>query len=253
MRKFLLLGVSATAIAVASGASAADMGVPALKALPPAPFSWTGCYIGAHVGGGFLLDNYSGSNTAISPPEYGGGWIAGGQVGCNYQDPRTTFLGGAVVVGLEADGFWSGMQHSYSSGVNDFGFAEGYNTTTKNNWDFDIAARFGLAYGQSLFYSKVGAAWGNFTFSETYSGVCSPSCYSESGSATLPGLLLGLGFEYAFLPNWTAKLEYNYIGYFTTNVNFSEYYGGVLYGESYSESYNASKQIVKIGVNYKFW
>ena len=96
MRKFLLLGVSATAIAVASGASAADMGVPALKALPPAPFSWTGCYIGAHVGGGFMPDNWTGSNSAGYPPEYGGGWIAGGQVGCNYQVPGSQFLGGAA-------------------------------------------------------------------------------------------------------------------------------------------------------------
>ena len=146
------------------------------------------------------------------------------------------------------------MTNTRQSSFNDFGLAEGYNATTKNNWDFDVAARFGLAYGQALLYSKVGAAWGNFTFSDTYSGnYCAPTCYSESGSATLPGVLLGLGFEYAFLPNWTAKLEYNYIGYLQTQVHFNEYYGGVLYGESFSEPYNASKQIVKIGVNYKFW
>jgi len=241
-------------MAVASGANAADMGLPPLKAPPPV-FSWTGCYIGAQVGGGLMTDTYTSSSTAVNPPEYGGGWLAGGQVGCNYQlpgDPQ--FFGGAVVVGLEADGFWSGMQNKYQYGYNYSPTdTEGYTDKTKNNWDFDIAARFGLAFGQALFYSKVGAAWGNFTFSENYSGTyCSPNCYSASGSATLPGVLLGLGLEYAFLPNWTAKLEYNYIGYLQTNVNFNSYYGGVFY-ESYNRSEGAYKEIVKFGVNYKFW
>ena len=34
---------------------------------------------------------------------------------------------------------------------------------------------------------------------------------NASGSGTQTGGLLGMGVEYAFLPNWSAKLEYNYI------------------------------------------
>ena len=59
MRKLFLSGVSVTAcvLAVVSIASATDLALPArpyYKA-PPAPllFSWTGCYIGGHIGAGW--------------------------------------------------------------------------------------------------------------------------------------------------------------------------------------------------------
>ena len=59
MKRLFLSGVSVTAcvLAVVSIASATDLALPArpyYKA-PPAPllFSWTGCYIGGHVGAGW--------------------------------------------------------------------------------------------------------------------------------------------------------------------------------------------------------
>jgi opacity protein-like surface antigen len=38
------------------------------------------------------------------------------------------------------------------------------------------------------------------------------------GSTTLTGLLLGTGIEYAFAPNWSAKLEYDHTGYLSRHV-----------------------------------
>jgi opacity protein-like surface antigen len=38
-------------------------------------------------------------------------------------------------------------------------------------------------------------------------------------SATLDGLLIGLGLEYAFFNNWTAKFEYDYLGFDSKNVS----------------------------------
>ena len=61
----------------------------------PAPFiaapvfSWTGCYVGVHGGGGVMRDNWTDEN--------GSGGLAGGQVGCNYQD-------GNWVFGVEGEG-----------------------------------------------------------------------------------------------------------------------------------------------------
>jgi outer membrane immunogenic protein len=83
-------------------AAAADMPLkaamykgPIYKAPPPAPvYNWTGCYIGVSTGGGTLNDHWIG--------EIGGGGLAGGQLGCNYQR-------GAAVVGIEGEGFWSGL------------------------------------------------------------------------------------------------------------------------------------------------
>src|SRR5260370_7998670 len=55
MKKLLLSGAALLALA-ASPAVAADLSVPIYKApqLPPAPaFSWSGCYIGGSIGGGY--------------------------------------------------------------------------------------------------------------------------------------------------------------------------------------------------------
>jgi outer membrane immunogenic protein len=58
--KKLLLGLAATT-ALIIPALAADLPAPNApayyKALPPPVFSWTGCYIGADAGGGFVRDS----------------------------------------------------------------------------------------------------------------------------------------------------------------------------------------------------
>ena len=45
----------------------------------------------------------------------------------------------------------------------------------------------------------------------------SPAARSESGTQT--GGLLRMGIEYAFLPNWSAKIEYNFIDFGTRSFN----------------------------------
>jgi outer membrane immunogenic protein len=249
-----LMAATAAVGMVGSAASAADL---ALKTapVPPPVYNWTGCYVGAQFGGGLLTDAWSnydeGYYESGGPDRYGAGVIAGGQVGCNYQTGWQV-IGGAVVVGIEGDGFWSSMKNTFDYGYN-YSDGESYTetTTTKNRWDFDVAARFGLAYDRTLLYTKLGAAWGRFDFNynESYTGCA--NCYTYSGSATLPGVLLGLGVEYAFSLNWTAKLEYNYIGFLQKSVTFNYSYEGAPY-ETFNQSIGATKQILKLGVNYKF-
>ena len=57
MRNLLLAGIAAAALGVAGSARAADLGVRPYKfapALGPIPiFTWSGCYLGGHAGGGF--------------------------------------------------------------------------------------------------------------------------------------------------------------------------------------------------------
>ncbi len=105
-----LLASASFVVLGAASAMAADMPMKAAPYYAPAPvFSWTGCYIGVHAGAGvmhdngtspttFLEDNFSGGNG-----ERGTGGLAGGQLGCNYQD-------GNWVIGIEGEGYWSGMQ-----------------------------------------------------------------------------------------------------------------------------------------------
>jgi hypothetical protein len=69
--------------------------------LVPVPiFSWTGCYIGGHIGGGLASKTVHASEIAagISFTGHTIGFLGGGQVGCNYQFAPNW------VIGIEGDG-----------------------------------------------------------------------------------------------------------------------------------------------------
>jgi outer membrane immunogenic protein len=69
-----------------------------------------------------------------------------------------------------------------------------------------------------------------------------------------------MGVEYAFLPNWSAKLEYNYIDYGTrsfnasisTNSGFAGTGLAALSGAQVPTSISENEHIIKAGVNYHF-
>ncbi|WP_170149880.1 outer membrane protein [Rhodoplanes roseus] len=238
MKQVLL--TTAALLALTGSTFAADMAVKAPPAPIPAPvFSWSGCYIGAHVGGGVLHDDTTvGFGLAVAGR--GAGAVAGGQLGCNYQT-------GLFVFGIEGEGYWSGLKVEEDSNYGP-GFATSFEA--KNKWDATVAARFGYALDRTLVYGKIGWAWGGFDYSSTVTtgGVVAGTA---GASGTLDGLLLGVGAEYAFAPNWTTKFEYNYIGYGSKSLDWSACDGG---GCGYVGSYpvSADKHIFKVGVNYLF-
>jgi outer membrane immunogenic protein len=243
--------LAATTFLGAGAASAADM---AMKAAPYAApvqiFSWTGCYIGVHAGAGVLrANNGEGSS---SGGNNGTGGLAGGQVGCNYQQ-------GNWVFGAEGEGYWSGMKSTNANSSSFEGINEGrFAATVKNKSDFTIAARAGIAFDRTLVYGKAGWAWGKFDFDQTSSccGNVDPSFESFNSSGTLNGLLLGVGIEHAITNNWTVKLEYNYLKYGSKELNVTRCEGGdgstTFCAPIGTTSFNADKQIFKIGANYLF-
>jgi outer membrane immunogenic protein len=99
MQRVFLTLATATAFTVASTATvlAADMTRPVYKAPPPMPalYSWTGFYVGIHGGGARFDKDWFYPCTATNlllPPcnlaqggHSGTSWLAGGQVGFNYQ------------------------------------------------------------------------------------------------------------------------------------------------------------------------
>jgi outer membrane immunogenic protein len=200
-------------------------------------FSWTGCYVGVHGGGGVMRDNWTDEN--------GSGGLAGGQIGCNYQD-------GNWVFGVEGEGWWSGHKARYSD-LNSEGF--GYTQTTRNKHDFSIAARAGIAFDRTLVYGKAGWVWGRFDLDDRQTYSYQSYYYTDTASETLNGLLLGVGIEHAITPNWTIKAEYNYLRFGSKDFSFT--YCAFNDGPTYCypsniASYHADKQIFKIGVNYLF-
>src|SRR5262245_20185147 len=95
----------------AAAASAADMPVKARPqgvAIPE--FSWTGCYLGGHVGAGFGSKDWSNptgfllsdssplfAGTTLSLHQHVGGLVGGGQAGCRTQ------LAPSWVAGIESN------------------------------------------------------------------------------------------------------------------------------------------------------
>jgi outer membrane immunogenic protein len=199
---------------------------PVYKAPPSAFYSWTGCYLGVHAGAGAMYDQFTSIN--------GRGALAGGQLGCNYQS-------GVLVAGIEAEG-WSGLQSRLFQSQTIGGvLVASAETTVRNRWDAAVALRGGFAIDRALLYSKVGVAWGGFDFALDFNNGT-----FQRGSSTMAGLLVGTGLEYAFLGNWTAKIEYNYIGYLGSNVHV------VTDTTPFDTNISATKHIVKTGINYKF-
>src|SRR6266436_3544518 len=189
--KLMLSAAAAVGTILGVGAaSGADLPVKARPYAAPIPvFTWTGCYIGVHGGGGVMRDNFTGDNDSFfGSGNRGGangtGGLAGGQIGCNYQD-------GNWVFGGEGEGWWSGIR-GHDSNLDSEGF--GPTLTTKNKWDFSIAARAGIAFDRTLVYGKAGWVWGKFDlFSNDPCQFCGSFLgFTDSASATLNGLLVGV-------------------------------------------------------------
>jgi outer membrane immunogenic protein len=74
----VLSGAAIVALTAVTSAFAADLAVkaPAYKAAAPVPFSWTGCFVGGHVGGAVSEDktiNAAGNSTSFSASGFVGG------------------------------------------------------------------------------------------------------------------------------------------------------------------------------------
>jgi outer membrane immunogenic protein len=250
-------------------ASAADMAVKALPVVAPVvAYNWTGCYIGAHVGYGWGR-NRNDFGTAIAsgpteaegfPAEFGpfhhdtSGGVAGGQAGCNYQAANH------FVIGVEGEAFWSGMKGSFTAPEDGADPGQFSRFESRNLWDADLAIRLGYAWGRNLLYGKAGVAIGGFQYIETHDDIPSiHACFAApSGvcSATLnntrAGLLLGAGWEYAWTNNWSFKVEYDYINYGSANIPYPSTSPPPLPQPIQSFSVSDTKQIVKVGMNYRF-
>ena len=236
--KRLALGIVGLAALLAAPATAADLAArPAVKAVAPPPvFSWTGCYLGLHVGGGKQSSDY----VNFGEGGFGSvGAVGGAQAGCNLQWRQ-------FVVGVEGE-YWASGLRDRNFFQSEFGSEE---YSSQNRWDAAIAVRSGLAFERAFIYGKLGVVWGKFDYA--FDDI-DASPHAERGSATFTGVLIGAGFEYALTDNWTTKFEYNYIDYGNKIVDFTDTEcNPVCTASSFRATVKEVKQIAKVGVNYKF-
>lgn len=58
---------------------------------------------------------------------------------------------------------------------------------------------------------------------------------------------VGSGVEYGFTPNWSGKIEYNYLDFGTKSVAFADQFGNAS-----SFDLKQTVQTVKLGVNHRY-
>jgi opacity protein-like surface antigen len=78
------------------------------------------------------------------------------------------------------------------------------------------------ALDRSLFYGKAGAALAGSAITKRRMTLPStPVLTQHELESTRVGFLLGAGWEYASAPNWSAKIEYNYINYASDTIPYA--------------------------------
>lgn len=283
MRRFYCATLIGFAVfGFASVASAADLPVKAPVAPVAAPYSWTGFYVGANIGGGWgsrdvdfspndpLMGFIFGTDGA-SPPATSfrsSGVIGGLQLGYNWQFNRNWLLG------LETDFDWSGMKGSASNTFSAplIGRTFGATVDEQVKWFGTVRARLGYLTADNLLaYVTGGFAYGKVQHSGNYAAVdgiafsstgfgfsfnCAANsiCFAGSSSVVATGWTLGGGLEYAIWQRWTLKAEYLYVSLDSKSV--TETALAFTPGNapaSFNANYNrTSFNVAHVGVNYRF-
>src|ERR1700728_5140900 len=158
-----LFGTAAVSLLPVSAAFGADLAAPPVARAPPSPppFTWTSCYAGGNVGGGFGQKDLN-DTAGILSPNTGftfanldiSGYMLGGQIGCDYQFASNWVLG---IEGAASGGDIGGKTTVTTPGI------AGDTATFKDTTDFlsSVTARAGLAWDRWMFYSKGGVGFVN--------------------------------------------------------------------------------------------
>lgn len=196
MKKILLSGVAIAALFAAAPASAADVPVRQQQPYYKAAPAPVFNWTGFYFGGHI---GYGWGDTLV-----GGdmdGFLGGVQAGYNWQLSRNW------VFGIEADISGTDLNNAVPAHVDYLG---------------TLRARVGYTWDRTMFYGTGGLAWNRASVVGVHD--------------TDTGYALGLGLEWAFAPNWSAKVEYMYYAFDNTSFVPTD----------------LDISTVKFGVNYRF-
>jgi outer membrane immunogenic protein len=242
MQKWSLTLAAAAIGLAASQASAADLPrkAPAYIPPPPPPITWTGCYLGANIGGAFgrfEVDTPSGDASSDNS-----GFAGGGQIGCDYQ-----FAGSGWVIGFR--NMFDGTTNHRERTI-DFGPLDG-EFNFHDRWFDTLTGRLGYAVAPAwLLYVQGGAVWSRVEADLT---VTTPvGVTTASASDTKTGWTIGGGAEWMFAPHWSAFLEGNYMD-FGSRDRVVDTPAGTACDAGCAFRTKATAATVLVGVNYRFW
>jgi outer membrane immunogenic protein len=250
----ILLATAALVFVSATPGLAADLPV---KAPPmPAPvFTWTGLYFGGNVGWGWGHNE----STELPPGSLAfptgtvfntvnlSGFLGGVQAGFNYQTVYN------LVVGVEGEFTWSDMSGTATTLSTAPRFVGFSSTVTSRIKDFgDLTGRIGWAAGPWMFYGKGGVALGETSSSGVNFLADGTLSSTHTSSTDRVGWIVGAGFEWAFAPAWSAKIEYDHIEFNPTNVGINSISATTGALSTTFDSSTERIDLVKGGINYRF-
>lgn len=205
--KKTIFAVTLTAAVAASGAAlAADLPRSPAPYYAPAQsglYNWGGAYAGLNLG----YEWGKVTNSAVEPS----GVAGGGQIGYNWQS-------GQFVFGVETDVQFSGADDTFAP----FKFS--------NPWFGTLRGRAGAAFNNVLLYATLGLAYGSLK----------GEIPGLDETRTEVGWAGGIGAEYGFNPNWSARVEYLYMDLASRGFSITSTDNGL----------HAS--MLRLGINYHF-
>jgi outer membrane immunogenic protein len=177
---------------------------------PPPAFSWTGFYAG--VSGGYSVDHASYPFIVRDDPAFVSarsglterGGSVGLQVGYNYQLSNLPLVGDHLVLGIEGNAAWAGINGSSTTqtglGPATFG--------TRIESFGSIGGRVGYAFDRLLIFFQDGIPYAvtkAYYNADGFSG-------SSTGMRFRIGrqIMVGAGLEYALNENWSVRADYLY-------------------------------------------
>jgi outer membrane immunogenic protein len=207
-----LLASAAFATLLAVPAQAADMPV---KAPPQVAMtsSWSGFYIGAHVGYGYAVTALNAPDLALTSRIIGAGskgFVAGGLGGYNYM------LSSRWVGGIEIDGSWQDIKSKAT--------VLGFDGELKGSMDWSASVRARLGYlvtPSMMLFGTAGWSWSSIDINiNAFGGLI------EQHSGKVSGPQAGFGVETMWFENWLVRTEYLHSFYDRVEFNTVVLNGG---------------------------
>ncbi len=212
---------------------------------------WSGPYAGVNVGRGSIeLDGNAsisgGAGTALSHSVDASGLFAGIHAGFNHRI-------GNFLIGLEAD-----LQTADFSGSTKVSSGPlTYTASASLDWFATARVRAGyFATNAMLVYVTGGVAFGGMDYDATIKTGSGSVHFNEDMRV---GYVLGAGVEFALRPNWSLKLEYQYLNFgdhsaagAVTSI-FNNYCAPpTITTNALAANFDADVHTVRVGLNYHF-
>jgi outer membrane immunogenic protein len=229
----------------------------------PAPFNWSGFYLGGHAGGDWANDGISvfvnpvglgGPNNALlrqlgSRDVVGRSAIGGMQAGYDWQVRN-------IVFGLEGDvsALHAGGTAMPSAGCPGYGtgtctYSENFNETFLAT----LRPRLGVAFERTLIYATGGLAVARWSTADTLTISGAPPPASTSGSKTAAGWTVGGGVAYGWTDCWLLGIEYLFADLGRTNTatpSSGPFNGGANADNHFQQ--HLTNNLVRLNLSYRF-